>query len=259
MSALNRIKNIARGTSADPPVKEKPGVVSDMFLPSPEEQLRITQLEASGFPMDQYVPPNSRKQKTSYQKKKETKKEFHKDQLETNPNRLEGESEEIYKLRQQQFANRIKEYDAKFNKYLEKPGIGKAYLRGYNNLKKSQEKLSFIPRTLSEVFTSPVDVGFKASEMKDKRRNLLLNEDQKTQQWYSLGGSGLDMAALATLGRYLPAAQTIKTAFNLSKKAVPFAQKVGLLGAAGFEIAGQALEDQFGYAFGLKEKNQNKN
>jgi len=213
MSALDRVKNIARGISADPPVKEKPGVVSDMFLPSPEEQLRNTQLAANGGVVG-----------------RETARQA-----------------------------ALKDYDAGFKEYLKGPGVGKAAYRNYNKLKESQEKLSFIPRTLSEVITSPLDVGFKAGEMTDKRRNLLLNEDQRKQQWYSLGGSALDMGALATLGKYLPAAQGLKTAFKLSKKAVPFAKKVGLLGAAGIEILQQAFEDQFGYASGFKEKNQNKN
>ena len=213
MSALDRVKNIARGISTDPPVKEKPGVVSDMFLTSPEEQLRNTQLAANGGVIGRGTARQAA----------------------------------------------LKDYDAGFKESLEGPGAGKAIYRGYNNMKESQKNLSFIPRTLSEVITSPVDVGFKVGEMTDKRRNLLLNEDQKKQQWYSLGGSALDMAALATIGSYLPAAQGFKTAFKLSKKAVPFAKKVGLLGAAGIEIVGQAFEDQFGYAFGLKEKNQNKN
>ena len=213
MGALDRVKNIARGIPTDPPVKKKPGVVSDMFLPSPEEQLRNTQLAANGGVVG------------------------------------EGTARQAA----------LKDHDAGFKKYLEEPGVGKAAYRNYNKLKESQEKLSFVPRTLSEMITSPADVGFKAGEMTDKRRNLLLNEDQKNQQWYSLGGSALDMAALGALGRYLPAAQGFKTAFKLSKKAVPWAKKVGLLGAAGIEIMGQAFEDQFGYASGLKEKNQNKN
>jgi len=215
--------------------KDEPS--SDMFLPSPEEQLKRVQLEASGFPMDQYVPPNSRKQKTSYQ----TKKEFHKDQLETNPNRLKGESEEMYKLRQQQFANRIKEYDAKFNKYLKKPGIGKALFRGYNNLKEEQNKLPWIPRTLSEVITSPFDVGFKSSNsFRNPKRNSLLNENQKNQDLYSLAGSGLDAVNLYTLGGSL-------ITNTLAKQVIP---NVGLI-LAKKELITQGIEDAVGEATGL--------
>ena len=208
MGALDRIKNIARGIVTDPPVKKKPGVVSDMFLPSPEEQLRNT-MRAAGV----------------------------------NVAGIETAKQEA-----------LKDYDAKFNESLKEPGVGKTAYRIYNKVKEVQQKLPYVAKTLSEVVTSPFDVGFKLAEAKDERRNLLLNKNQKNQQNFGLASAGVDFLGLATLGGTTVVQQGAKTAFNLSKRPAAKLLKNVLPSFAAYEVLGQKVEDEVGYRTGLKKR-----
>jgi len=189
-------------------LNKQPEVVSDMFVPSPEEQLRNTQLAANGNVAG-----------------KETAK---------------GEA--------------LKDYDAKFNESLKGPGIGKTAYRVYNKVKEVQQKLPYVAKTLSEVVTSPLDVGVGLAEAKDERRNLLLNKHQKNQRNFGLASAGLDFLGLATLGGTTVVQQGVKTAFNLSKRPAAKLFKNVLPSFAALEILGQKVEDEVGYRTGLKKR-----
>lgn len=146
----------------------------------------------------------------------------------------------------------LKDYDTNFKKHLEGPGVGKAAYRAYNKVKEVQQKLPYVARTLSEVVTSPFDVGVKLAEVKDEKRNLLLNKNQKRQQLYDLGSSVADFVGLATLGGTTVVRQGVKTAFNLSKKPAKKLLAKVLPGFAAKEILAQKAEDEIGSKLSLK-------
>jgi len=123
-----------------------------------------------------------------------------------------------------------------------------------NKVKEVQQKLPYVARTLSEVVTSPFDVGFKLAEAKDEKRNLLLNKNQKRQQLYDLGSSVADFVGLATLGGTTVVQQGVKTAFNLSKRPAARLLKNVLPSFAALEVLGQKVEDEVGYRTGFKKR-----
>ena len=189
----------------DPPTKKKPFQFGGL---TPEEQLKATQLKASGG----VAGTNEAKQEA------------------------------------------LKDYDTNFKKYLEGPGVGKAIYRGYNDMKEFQNKLPFLPRTLSEVITSPIDLGVKTSVATDKRRNALMTDEQDHQQYYDLLGTAVDFIALGTLGKTSLLKQATKTAFNLSKRPAAKTLAKVLPWFSAKELFGQKVEDEIGYSTGLKEK-----
>ena len=154
----------------------------------------------------------------------------YKNELETNPNQLDGESEEQYALRNQQFQNRRMENTS---------GLEKAYL----NMKGNQDSLDMLPRIAADVATSPVDLAYYLKQQLDTNdTNKNKSDKTKNQEHFESAKSLIDMSALFTgvpitsLGK--------KSAFNLSKRAAPIAAPI--MNAALREIGIEATSEEIG-------------
>ena len=192
-----KINSKAEGGELDPPTKEE--LLAQQFLPH---------LYDTGALKEEYARPKFGEGKTSIKSKKDALRELRKYELENNPERLEGEDEKTYKLRQKQFADRIE--------------AGKSTLdKNWEKVKSKQGELPWLIKTISEVITSPVDVAYGLS----KKIDIPNTERYKTEKQlrgdnYALADSLLDNLGLMT-GLGLVAGSGRKTAFNLSKKAAP--------------------------------------
>lgn len=192
-----KINSKAEGGELDPPTKEE--LLAQQSLPH---------LYDTGALKEEYARPKFGEGKTSIKSKKDALRELHKYELENNPERLEGEDEKTYKLRQKQFADRIE--------------AGKSTLdKNWEKIKSKQEELPWLIKTISEVVTSPVDIAYGLS----KKIDIPNTERYKTEKQlrgnnYALADAALDnLGLLAGFG--LVAGSGKKTAFNLAKKATP--------------------------------------
>jgi hypothetical protein len=154
----------------------------------------------------------------------------YKNELETNPNQLDGESSEQYALRSQQFQNRQMENTS---------DLEKAYL----NMKGNQDSLDMLPRIAADVATSPVDLAYYLKQQLDTNdTNKYKSKNKKNQEHFEGAKSLIDLSAMFT---GLPITSLGKSsAFNLSKKAAPIAAPI--MNAALREIGIEATSEEIG-------------
>ena len=154
----------------------------------------------------------------------------YKNELETNPNQLDGESSEQYALRSQQFQNRQMENTS---------DLEKAYL----NMKGNQDSLDMIPRIAADVATSPVDLAYYLKQQLDTNdTNKYKSKNKKNQEHFEGAKSLIDLSAMFT---GLPITSLGKqSAFNLSKKAAPIAAPI--MNAALRELGIEATSEEIG-------------
>ena len=151
----------------------------------------------------------------------------YKNELETNPNQLDGESNEQYALRAQQFQNRRMENTS---------DLEKAYL----NMKGNQDSLDIIPRMLADVATSPVDLGYYLKQQLDTNdTNKYKSKNKKNQEHFEGAKSLIDLSAMFT---GVPVGK--QSAFNLSKKAAPIAAPI--MNAALRDLGIEATSEEIG-------------
>lgn len=144
--------------------------------------------------------------------------------LENNPNKLPGETSEGYKVRQEKFKRQIE-------------GNLSPMAKTWEKIKSKQNNLTPTAKMLSEIGTSPIDVGYNLSKRVNVNGNEKLRSDkQKVQEGLDLVESGAD--AISLLVPFAKASKYSKTLIPSIKSQVSkrFAQEVAeesAFGAAG--------------------------
>ena len=228
------INSKAEGGELDPPTKEE--LAAQQALPH---------LYDTGALKEEYAKPKfGEGLKTSNKSKKDALRELRKYELENNPERLEGETNKTYRLRQKQFSNRIK--------------AGRSVLdKNWEKFKSKQGELPWLIKTVSEVITSPIDIAYGLSEKIDiPNTERYKTEGQLRDDNWDLADSVLDNVGLVS-GIGVMEALGRKPVFNLAKKAAPAAGTL-ISGLLAKEYAGEVglglAEDAHNYAVEDKEQ-----
>ena len=228
-----KINKKEEGGELDPPTKEE--LAAQQALPH---------LYDTGALKEEYAKPKFGEGKTGIKSKKDALRELRKYELENNPERLEGETNETYKLRQKQFADRIE--------------AGKSVLdKNWEKVKSKQGELPWLIKTVSELITSPIDIAYGLHEKIDiPNTERYKTESQLRDDNWDLADSVLDNVGLIS-GIGVMEALGRKPVFNLAKKAAPAAGTL-LSGLLAKEYAGEIglglAEDAHNYVVEDKEQ-----
>ena len=212
-----KINKKEHGGELDPPTKEE--LAAQKALPH-------LYLDQSLF---QNKQPGFGEGITNSKRKSNNARANYKDELETNPNQMKGESDEMYALRDEQMFNRRMEKTSDFEK---------AYL----NIKGNQDSLDMLPRILADVVTSPFDLAYYAKQRLDTNDTNKYKSDKViNQEHFEALKSGIDAITLFT---GLPVGSIGKqTAFNLAKKVAPASAPImsQMLKELGIEISSEEI------------------